>query len=36
VNLVESADQSRRLSAAQRLQFMRQLNEIVPQHFICL
>jgi hypothetical protein len=32
-NVVESADQSRRLSAAQRLQFMRQLNEIVPQHF---
>jgi hypothetical protein len=33
VNLVEGADQSRRLTAAQRLQFMRQLNEVVPQQF---
>jgi hypothetical protein len=30
---VEGADQSRRLSAAQRFQFMRQLKEIVPQQF---
>ena len=32
-NVAGNADQSRRLSAAQRLQFMRQLNEIVPQQF---
>lgn len=32
-NLVESADQSRRLSASQRLQFISQLNAILSQHF---
>jgi hypothetical protein len=32
-SIAENADQSRRLSAAQRLQFIRQLNEIVPQQF---
>jgi hypothetical protein len=30
---MESADQTTRLSAAQRFQFIRQLNEIVPQQF---
>jgi hypothetical protein len=33
VTLVESADQSRRLSASQRLRFTRQLNSILPQQF---
>ena len=33
VTLVESADHSRRLSASQRLQFIRQLNAILPQQF---
>jgi hypothetical protein len=31
--VAEDTDQSRPFSASQRLQFMRQLNEIVPQHF---
>jgi hypothetical protein len=31
--VAENTDQSRPFSASQRLQFMRQLNEIVPQHF---
>lgn len=31
--IAEKADQSRRLSAAQRLQFIQQLNEILPQQF---
>ena len=33
VTLVESADHSRRLSASQRLRFIRQLNAILPQQF---
>jgi hypothetical protein len=33
VTLAESADQSRRLSASQRLQFIRRLNAILPQQF---
>ena len=33
VTLAESADQSRRLSTSQRLQFIRQLNAILPQQF---
>jgi pimeloyl-ACP methyl ester carboxylesterase len=33
VTLAESADQSLRLSASQRLQFIRQLNAILPQQF---
>jgi hypothetical protein len=32
-SIAEKADQSRQLSAVQRLQFIRQLNEIVPQQF---
>jgi hypothetical protein len=32
-SVAENADQSRRLSASQRLQFIRQLNAILPQQF---
>jgi hypothetical protein len=32
-SVAQKADQGRRLSAAQRLQFMQQLNEILPQQF---